>query len=160
MMFENHYKILSFITTHTLEVCAPAMRSKRYVFFQHYADDQASRWTQKAPKPSQSISNMAPTLPNIAPGLTQVHPKGTIWLHKNTARAILAFQQGVRVLCPVSNATLTSYKHHCFIMNNCKQVLQQCRDNAKIAQSMAQHDPNIGPNSPQIIQIHLEDCAT
>ena len=35
-----------------LEVGAPAMRSKRYMVFMF--DDEASRWTQVAPKPSSS----------------------------------------------------------------------------------------------------------
>ena len=81
-----------------LEVGAPAMRSKRYMVF------QASRWIQVAPKPSQDSPKMAPAWPKMAPSWTQVAPKRTIWLHRGSATAILAFKQGMRVLCSVNNA--------------------------------------------------------
>ena len=78
------------------------MRSKRYMVLMF--DDQASRWTQVAPKPSQDSPKMAPAWPKMAPSWTQVAPKRTIWLHRGTARAILAFQQGMHVLCFANSA--------------------------------------------------------
>ena len=78
------------------------MRSKRYAILMF--DDQASRWSQVAPKPSQDSLKMAPTWPKMAPSLTQVAPKIEIWLHKRSVRAIFAFQQGMRVLCSMNTA--------------------------------------------------------
>ena len=88
------------------------MRSKRYMVLMF--DDQASRWTQVAPKPSQDSPKMAPAWPKMAPSWTQVAPKRTIWLHKGSARANFAFRQGMHVLCVVKNAIVTSYKNHWF----------------------------------------------
>ena len=78
------------------------MRSKRYTVLMF--DNQASKWTQVAPKPSQDSTKIAPTWPKTAPSWTHVAPKITLWLHKGSARTILAFQQGMHVLCFVNNA--------------------------------------------------------
>ena len=66
------------------------MRSKRYVIFMF--DDQASRWTQVATKPSQDRLKMAQAWPKMAPSLTQVAHKIAIWLHKRSVRALFVFK--------------------------------------------------------------------
>ena len=78
------------------------MRSKRYVIF--VFDDQASRWTQIATKPSQDSLKMAQAWPKMAPSLTQVAPKTAIWLDKRSIRAMFAFQQRIRVRCSMNSA--------------------------------------------------------
>ena len=95
-----------------LEVGAPAMRSKRYMVLMF--DDQASRWTQVAPKPSQDSPKMAPAWPKMAPSWTQVAPKRTIWLHKGSAREILQIWQGMCFLCSAKSDICTSCNKNLF----------------------------------------------
>ena len=134
------------------------MCSKRYTVLMF--DDQASRWTQVAPKPSQDSPKMAPAWPKMAPSWTQVAPKRTIWLHRGSARAILAFQQGMHVLCFVNNTIWTSYKNNELYKQQLQVGAPAMPNSHQDNPSMAQYDPNIDPSSSQVFLIHLKDCPS
>ena len=118
VLFENH-KQKHWLYNQNMKVCAPAMRSNRCMVFMF--DDQTSKWTQVASKPSQDSPNMAPAWPNMAPSCTQEAPKKAIWLHKGSAGAMLACWQGMCVRCFANSDICTSCKTNIsLISNNCK----------------------------------------
>ena len=134
------------------------MRSKRYMVLMF--DDQASRWTQVAPKPSQDSPKMAPAWPKMAPSWTQVAPKRTIWLHRGSARAILAIWQGMCVLRSAKSDICTSYKKTIGFISNLQVGAPAMPNSHQDNPSMAQYDPNIDPSSSQVFLIHLKDCPS
>ena len=67
-IIENHWLYKQNRQTH-----APAMLSKRYVL--SMLDDPAPRFTQVAPKTSQSGPNIAPTWPKIGSNGNKVPPR-------------------------------------------------------------------------------------